>query len=278
MQLTARDRTIDLGSPVLMGVVNVTPDSFSGDGDLDSERSVVSGTQMLAEGAAIIDVGGESSRPGSAPVSVEEELKRVVPVVRGLLGRSTAVISVDTAKPEVAEDVLKVGAHIINDITGLKDERMAAIVASYKAGLVIMHMQGVPRTMQAAPHYDRVTQAVADFFRERVARALAAGIARNHIVLDPGIGFGKNFEHNAALLKAVARFRAEFDLPILIGVSRKSFVGAVTGRKAPDGRVFGTVAATAIVAYLGASIVRVHDVGPNRDALAIAEAIRQAGM
>jgi len=273
MKLVARDKTLSLDEPVMMGVLNVTPDSFSGDGVVDVDAAVAHGLRIAAEGAAIIDVGGESSRPGAANVSAKDELARVLPVVKQLARKTTALISVDTQKPAVAEAVLKAGAHIINDITGMRDEAMAKLVSKYRAGVIIMHMQGTPDTMQLDPGYFDVVAEVTAFFRERIAQAHANGVSDDQIVLDPGIGFGKNNEHNLALLRAVPLFRKTFPQALLVGVSRKSLIGNLTGREVAEGRIFGTVAVTALLVRDGANIVRVHDVSANRDAIVMERAI-----
>jgi dihydropteroate synthase len=276
MKLVARDATIDVAEPILMGILNVTPDSFSGDGIMDVALAVTRGTDMVANGATIVDIGGESSRPGSVSVTATEELQRVVPIISGMARHGRAVISVDTAKSVVAERALEAGAHIINDITGLEDAGMAEVVARYGAGVVIMHMKGMPQTMQRSPKYVDVAQEVAAFFEARISRAVAAGIGRDHIVLDPGIGFGKNLDHNMALLGAIPFFVEQFGLPLLIGASRKTFLGTLTGRSDPSERLFATVAVTALAVRDGARIVRVHDVAANRDAVMIARALSEA--
>ncbi|HVQ43607.1 MAG TPA: dihydropteroate synthase [Candidatus Saccharimonadia bacterium] len=274
MKLRVRDKIIDLDEPVIMGVLNVTPDSFSGDGVVDVAAALEQARVMVGEGARVIDVGGESSRPGAQAVSLDEELRRVVPVVERLARETTAVISVDTAKPEVAQAVLEAGAHIINDITGLRDERMAGVVAKYGAAVVLMHMQGTPETMQRDPQYDDVVREVAEFWRQRTRRARAAGVGADQIVLDPGIGFGKTMEHNLELLRATRNLVAEFREPVLIGASRKGFIGRLTGHEEARDRVFGTVALTAMVVRDGAAMVRVHDVAANLDAVKLVQVWR----
>ena len=269
----ARDSNIDLDKPILMGILNISPDSFSGDGVSGEAAAIEFARAMLAQGAAIIDVGGESSRPGASAVSVSEELERVVPVVKRLAKMKSVVISVDTRKPEVAEAVLKAGAHIINDITGLADGRMAEAVARHQAGLVIMHMQGSPDTMQLAPKYNDVVTEVGEFFDQRIHRAWVAGIPKDRIAIDPGIGFGKTMNHNLALLRATGHFRRRFEQPVLLGVSRKRFIGTLTGHDIAADRIYGTVALTAMMVQAGANILRVHDVGANRDALEMAWAL-----
>ncbi|HEX3082420.1 MAG TPA: dihydropteroate synthase [Candidatus Saccharimonadia bacterium] len=273
MKLVAKNTTIDLSQPKIMGVLNVTPDSFSGDGVVDTEAAVAYAGRMIDEGAAIIDVGGESSRPGAAPVSEAEELSRVVPVIKRLARIPKLVISIDTYKPAVAEAALKAGAHIVNDITGLSDRRMAELVAKTGAGVVIMHMKGTPQTMQTHPQYDDVVAEVIGFLEKRVEVAKQAGVGEDHIMLDPGIGFGKTLEHNLVLLRELPKLINAFTEPFLIGVSRKSMIGMVTGREAPVDRVYGTVALTALAVRDGARIVRVHDVAANRDAVAMAQAL-----
>lgn len=244
----------------MMGVLNVTPDSFSDGGRyVDSARAIARGLQMAAEGAAILDIGGESSRPGAEPVPTAEELCRVVPVIEGLAGRTECLISVDTAKATVAEAALAAGAQIVNDITALRgDPNMASVVARSGAGLVLMHMQGTPRTMQAAPHYDNVVREVKDFLADRMAAACRSGIESDRIALDPGIGFGKTLEHNLTLLRNLRDFHA-LGRPLLVGLSRKSFLGQLTGRPVSD-RLLPSLAALAFALGEGAQLARVHDV------------------
>lgn len=256
----------------IMGVLNATPDSFSDGGRfLSPEAAVVHGMQMVAEGADLIDVGGESTRPGSLAVSEEEELRRVLPVIRGLRGR--ALISIDTSKASVARAALEAGADIINDVTGLLgDPQMAEVAASTRAGVVVMHMQGTPRTMQESPHYEDVVCEVGDFFRQALARALPSGMDPMSMALDPGIGFGKTPGHNRQLLSSLPSFR-EFDRPLVIGVSRKSFLGWLAGSADPADRFWPGVCLTSLCRERGASIFRVHDVQPHREALRMTEAI-----
>jgi dihydropteroate synthase len=268
----ALDRTL------LMGVVNVTPDSFSDGGlYLGPREAVEQGLKLLAEGADLLDIGGESTRPGSEPISADEEAGRVLPVIRGVLERAPeAVVSIDTSKAEVARQALEAGARVINDITALAgDPDMAGLAAASGAGLVLMHMQGEPRTMQKNPVYEDVVAEVKKFLAQRAAAARAAGVSPESIVLDPGIGFGKKLHHNLALIRGLGEL-GRLGYPVLLGASRKSFLGLITGR-ALDERLFATVGAHAVGALLGADIVRVHEVGPVRDAVLVADAVAGRG-
>jgi dihydropteroate synthase len=243
-----------------MGVLNVTPDSFSDGGRYaDSARAIERGLQMAAEGAAILDIGGESSRPGAAPVPIDEEMRRVVPVIEGLAGRTGCLLSVDTVKAAVADAALQAGAHIVNDISALRgDAEMAGVVARHGAGLILMHMQGTPRTMQQRPHYADVVREVRAFLAERIEAAVRAGIGADQLAVDPGIGFGKTVEHNLALVKDLRVFLT-LARPLLIGVSRKSFLGHLTGRPVED-RLLPSLAVLAFALGEGAQVARVHDV------------------
>jgi dihydropteroate synthase len=256
----------------LMGVVNVTPDSFSDGGlYLDPEAAIVHGRELVDDGAAILDVGGESTRPGAAPVPADEELRRVVPVVEGLAGVG-AEISVDTSKASVAAAALDAGATIVNDVTALRGApEMAALVADRGAGLVLMHMAGEPRTMQVDPHYDDVVAEVRDFLAERLAFAVAAGVEEAKIWLDPGIGFGKTAAHNFELLRALPELAA-LGRPLVVGTSRKSFIGRADGSE-PDDRLGGTIATSVLAAASGAAVLRVHDVREMSQALRVASAV-----
>jgi dihydropteroate synthase len=257
----------------IMGIVNVTPDSFSDGGRYaDSAAAIDHGLALAREGAAIVDVGGESTRPGAAPVGLDEELRRVIPVIEGLAGAGVgAVISVDTSKFEVARAALDAGATFVNDVTAFRAApRMAALVAAAGAECALMHMQGEPSTMQNAPRYSDVVAEVGDFLRERVAFAVDSGVARERIVVDPGFGFGKTVEHNLELLDRLGEL-TELGQPLLIGTSRKSFLGALTGRSEED-RLAATIATNVIGLLHGASVFRVHDVAAVRDALAVAAA------
>jgi dihydropteroate synthase len=258
----------------LMGVVNVTPDSFSDGGRyLDPNRAISRGLELAAEGAAILDIGGESTRPGALPVGTDEELRRVLPVVEGLVDAGTqAQISVDTSKATVASRALGAGATFINDVTALRgDPEMVSLVASSGADVCLMHMLGAPRTMQDDPRYEDVVSDVKRFLEERLQYAVRRGVDEDRILLDPGIGFGKTLEHNLELIARVDELVA-LGRPVVIGASRKSFIGRITGRTVPADRVAGTVAANVVAYERGARVFRVHDVAASRDALAIAAA------
>jgi dihydropteroate synthase len=258
---------------LIMGVVNVTPDSFS-DGGLyaDPERAIAHALALAEEGADIIDIGGESTRPGAAPVPVEVELERVIPVIKGLSKEVKLPISIDTYKAAVAEAALEAGAAMVNDISALRfDPRMSEVLRGCEAPVVLMHMQGEPRTMQENPRYDDVVGEVGAFLRERVAAAVEAGIAPERLILDPGIGFGKTVAHNLEILRRLDELKA-LGRPILIGPSRKSFIGQLSG--APVGeRLPGTIAAVVLGIARGADIVRVHDVRAVKQAVILADAI-----
>ena len=260
----------------LMGVVNVTPDSFSDGGlYLDPEAAIGHGRELAAAGAEILDVGGESTRPGAEAVSEDEELRRVIPVIRGLVA-TQAEISVDTSKAAVASAALDAGAGIVNDVTALRgDAGMASLCAERGATVVLMHMRGEPRTMQDDPRYGDVVAEVKAFLAERVEAAVAAGIAEERIWLDPGIGFGKTAAHNMELLRRLGELR-ELGRPLVIGTSRKSFIGKVDGSAAGD-RLGGTIASSVLAAAEGAEVLRVHDVAEMRQALAVATAILGVG-
>lgn len=262
------------GSTLIMGVVNVTPDSFS-DGGLFHERqaAVEQGVALAREGAGILDIGGESTRPGSDPTPLEVELDRVLPVVRELKQRTGAIISIDTYKAEVASAAIKAGAQIVNDVTALKgDAAMAGLCARKGAALVLMHMLGSPRTMQKDPRYADVVAEVRDFLAAQAEEARAVGVDPEAIVVDPGIGFGKTLEHNLALIRNLSAF-VRLGYPVLLGASRKAFIGKLTGRDKPGERLWGTLGAHVLGAALGAHIVRVHDVAPLKEALQVADAV-----
>ncbi|HMK92514.1 MAG TPA: dihydropteroate synthase [Thermoleophilia bacterium] len=260
-----------------MGIVNVTPDSFS-DGGLyaETEAAVSHGLRLAAEGAAIIDVGGESTRPGSEPVPVDVELARVVPVVERLAAQTDVLLSIDTTKAVVARAALEAGAGLVNDVTALRgDPGMAALVAERGCPVCLMHMLGEPRTMQVDPVYGDVVAEVCDFLERRMADALAAGVREEQLLLDPGIGFGKTLRHNLLLLRDLERVVA-LGRPVVLGTSRKRFIGALLDA-GPEGRAVGTAATTALGVAKGAAVVRVHDVRPNAEALRVAQAILDAG-
>jgi dihydropteroate synthase len=257
----------------IMGVINVTPDSFSDGGRyLAAEAAIEHGLQLEAEGAAILDVGGESTRPGAAPVPEAEELRRVMPVIEGLIDRgANAQISIDTSKSTVATRALEAGATLVNDVTALRgDPDMAGVVAAGGVDCCLMHMLGDPRTMQDDPRYDDVVGEVKAFLEQRLAYAVGAGIAAERIMLDPGIGFGKTIQHNLELLRRLGEL-VELGRPVVIGTSRKNFLGRLTGRD-PDERIAGTIATNVLAYERGARVFRVHDVAPVRDALTVTAA------
>jgi len=273
--MRCRDRTLSLDVPAVMGILNVTPDSFS-DGGLHCDRpaAVAAGLRMVEEGAAIIDVGGESTRPGASPVGTQEEIDRVVPVIEALAARADAVISVDSSKPEVIAAALRAGAHMVNDVRALQLPGALQAAASHDAAVCLMHMQGEPATMQTAPRYDDVVAEVHAFLAGRVAACRAAGIGLDSICVDPGIGFGKTYEHNLALLQNQRCF-TDLGCPVLIGVSRKGLIGIMTGRPA-SARLVGSAVAAAFAAAAGAAIIRAHDVPATVDAVKVAVALKGA--
>ena len=263
---------LNYNKPLIMGVLNVTPDSFSDGGKfLDADKAVAHAKQMIKDGADIIDIGGESSRPGSDPVSEEEELKRVKPIIERLVKEIEVPISIDTCKPRVAEECIKLGAKIINDISGLNKE-MRNVAAKYKVPVIIMHMLGSPKTMQENIQYDDIINDIKSFLKDRIDKAKAAGITE--IIIDPGIGFGKTTENNLQILKRLDEFKS-LGCPVLVGPSRKSFIGNITGLPVTE-RLEGTLAAISIAVFNGADIIRVHDVKECKRAVQIADAIRCA--
>ncbi len=258
----------------IMGILNVTPDSFSDGGKFpDADRAVNHALQMVAEGADVIDVGGESTRPGATSVPVDVELKRVVPVIQNLRKQTNALISIDTMKPEVARAALDVGADIINDVAGLRDPRMVEVAAQSQAGVIVMHMQGTPGTMQTSPHYDDVVAEVRTFFQEKLQTLAAAGVDSQRIALDPGIGFGKTLAHNLALMRSLDWLGID-ERPLVVGVSRKSLIARLLGDDDMEQRYWPTVALTAWLRDAGAHVLRVHDVKLNAESLRMMEAIR----
>jgi dihydropteroate synthase len=276
---TDRAGTLRAGpGPVVVGILNVTPDSFSDGGVFfDPEAAADHAAAMLDEGAGILDVGGESTRPGSDPVSQEEEIQRVFPVIERILSvRPEAMISVDTYRSGTASAALEAGASLVNDVTALRgDSRMASVIQEAACPVILMHMQGEPKTMQKEPHYEDVVREVRDFLAERAEHAVAAGVRPENVIVDPGIGFGKNLEHNLALLRNLDAI-VDLGFPVLIGASRKSFIEKITGVQEARDRVSGTVATTVLAYERGASFFRVHDVRANREALAVAEAVLHA--
>ena len=260
--------------PLVMAVINVTPDSFSDGGRFDSaEQAIEQALKQVEEGADLLDIGGESTRPGAEPVSEQEELDRVLPVIEGLVARTAVPISIDTVKPAVMRQAAAAGARMINDVNGLRSEGAVELVAELKLPVCIMHMQGQPRTMQQDPRYASVVDDIADFLAQRAQVCQDAGLDPRHIVIDPGFGFGKTLEHNLRLLADLERL-AELGFPVLAGLSRKSMLGAITGRKRPDQRLAASIAAHLIAADRGAAIVRVHDVAETVDALKVRSAVR----
>ena len=263
---------------LLVGVVNVTPDSFSDGGlHLDPSDAVAHGLRLADEGADVLDVGGESTRPGAEPVSAADEIARVAPVIEGLVTKLLDVpVSVDTRKPEVAAAALEAGAAIVNDVGAGTEPGMFEAVAASDAGMILMHMKGEPRTMQVDPTYGDVVREVTDFLRQRGEAAVAAGIQRDRLCVDPGIGFGKDLTHNLELLRATRETRDRLDLPFLLGPSRKRFIGTITGADDPADRVEGTAGAVAWCAAQGAHLVRVHDVRAMKRVVQVVDAIARA--
>jgi len=261
---------------IVMGVLNITPDSFSDGGwFLDTEKAIERGIEMAAEGAAMIDVGPESTRPGAESVSVDEQIARATPVIEALSRKTNILISIDTYNYDVAKAALDAGAAMINDITALSDKRMGKLAAEQQTPVVLMHMQGTPATMQIEPKYDDVTEEVLRFLLDRAKRAEKFGIPRERVFIDPGIGFGKTLEHNLELLRNIDRF-VQSGYRVLVGTSRKSFIGKITGRENPADRIFGTAATVALCVAAGVSIVRVHDIAEMVDVVKIANAIEYA--
>jgi dihydropteroate synthase len=273
--ITTRHGTMDASRrTLLMGIINVTPDSFYDGGKrLDPDRAVADGISLVEAGADVIDIGGESTRPGAGAVSREEELQRVLPVIKGLRRNVKVPISIDTYKAQVAQAALSEGADIINDISALRfDPQMAVLVAAEKVPVVLMHMQGTPQTMQAEPCYNNVLREVRDFLTAQTHFAIDAGVERENIIIDPGIGFGKTLDHNLTLLRGLPEL-ASVGQPLLIGASRKTFIGKILGVE-PDGRLEGSLAAAIAAVFGGAHIIRVHDVNETRKAIRVADAIR----
>ena len=273
--IQTRHGTIALGQRTwLMGIINVTPDSFYDGGKrFDPAKAVADSIELVEAGADMIDIGGESTRPGAPPVSVEEELQRVLPVVRGLRRTIKAPISIDTYKARVAQAALTEGADIINDISALRfDREMAVLLAREKVPVVLMHMQGTPQTMQAEPRYTNVLGEVRDFLEAQIGVALKAGVERKNIIVDPGIGFGKTLDHNLILLRGLPAL-ASMGYPLLVGASRKTFIGKILGAE-PDERLEGSLAAAVAAVFGGAHIIRAHDVKETCRAVRVADAIR----
>jgi dihydropteroate synthase len=264
---------LSLARPLIMGVLNVTPDSFSDGGEfIELKQSLMHARQLIAEGADMLDIGGESTRPGAAPVALDEERRRVLPVVEALADCGVP-LSVDTRKPELMRDAVAAGAAMVNDVYGFRASGAFEAVAKTNAAICIMHMQGEPRTMQQDPQYADVAGEIRDYLAQRVSAAERAGIARERIVIDPGFGFGKTLEHNLTLLRNLRQFR-NMGCALLAGLSRKTMLGKITGRD-PAGRAYASVAAALLAVQNGAQIVRVHDVTATHDALAVLAAVQQ---
>lgn len=275
MQLVARNSTLDLSCPHIMGILNVTPDSFSDGGKHNKlDAALLHVQEMVNAGATLIDIGGESTRPGATEVSTEEELNRVVPVVEAIAKRFDVWISVDTSKPEVMTASAQAGAHLINDIRALQEPGALEAAAATGLPVCLMHMQGMPRTMQHKPHYDDLMQDIGDFLQQQIDRCVSANIPKSKLLLDPGFGFGKNLAHNYALLARLSELH-RFELPLLVGMSRKSMIGQILNVP-PAQRVHGSIACAVIAAMQGAQIIRVHDVKETADAMRIVEATLSA--
>lgn len=273
MNLNLSGKILDLTSPRVMGILNVTPDSFSDGGRFNRfDDAIKQAQQMAADGAAIIDIGGESTRPGAVAVSIDEELERVVPVIETLVKEIELPISIDTNKPEVMAAAVKAGAGMVNDVNALQADGALEQVAALDVPLCLMHMQGEPRNMQQNPTYGDVIEEIYDFLEQRIEACESAGIGRERVVIDPGFGFGKTLGHNLEMLNRLSHF-TELQVPLLVGISRKSMIGQLTDREV-DERLSGNIAAATLASWLGASIIRVHDVKETVDAVAIAMAVR----
>lgn len=269
--LPCKNITLTLDRPLVMGVLNVTPDSFSDGGEFfTSEAAIAHAKKMAEEGTDIIDIGGESTRPGSVRISAQEELSRVIPVIDVLLKELNIPLSIDTTKPEVAEECLRRGVHILNDVTGLRNKEMVRVAATYNVPTIVMHMQGTLETMQIHPSYTNVVEDIKIYLGKQAQKAKEAGIT--YIIIDPGIGFGKTLEHNLAIIKHLQEFKT-LGYPLLIGPSRKTFIGKILNAE-PDNRLEGTLAAVTACVLNGADIIRVHDVKTCKRAIQIAHAIR----
>lgn len=276
MKFKCRNFTLDFSKRThIMAILNVTPDSFSDGGKYFScDKAVKKAIEMVKDGADIIDIGGESTRPGSDPVSVQDEIKRVLPVIKKLVKEINVPISIDTHKPEVVKACLSAGAHIVNDITGLTSGgKLAKLAAGFGAGIIIMHMKGKPKTMQTNPSYRNLISEITGFLKNGIKTALKAGISKEKIIIDPGIGFGKTVRHNLEIINKLYHFE-KLGLPILVGPSRKSFIGKILNLPAVGERLEGTLASVAIAVYNGANIIRVHDVKENLRLIRIVDSIK----
>ncbi|MEJ2621125.1 MAG: dihydropteroate synthase [Candidatus Thiodiazotropha sp.] len=271
--LDCAGKSLDLSQPRVMGILNLTPDSFSDGGRFTAlDVALKHARQMVDEGAAIIDIGGESTRPGAQPVSAQQELDRVIPIIEALVSEIAVPISVDTSKAEVMREAVNAGAGMINDVMALRDSGALQAAAQADVPVCLMHMQGEPRTMQCNPHYDDVVNDVISFLQQRLSACEASGITRDRLIVDPGFGFGKTLSHNLELLKNLHKF-AQLKVPMLVGISRKSMIGALLDDRPVEGRLFGSLAAAVIAAIKGSAILRVHDVRATVDALRIASAM-----
>ena len=267
-------KTIELNQPCVMGILNLTPDSFSDGGLFTKKDSALKHVvQMINDGAQIIDVGGESTRPGAAEISEDEECQRVIPVIQAIREISDIPISIDSSKTEVMKQAVSAGASMINDVNALRAEGAVEVAAELNVPVCLMHMQGVPRTMQHTPSYENVVQEVKDFLKQRIDVCERAGIKRSNIIIDPGFGFGKTLEHNLSLFKHLGEF-AELNVPLLVGVSRKSMIGAVLNNAPVEERLYGGVALATLAAWMNANILRVHDVKATADALKLCMAVK----
>ena len=272
-QLDCAGKILDLSTPQVMGILNVTPDSFSDGGRFTQEQSALSQTaNMIEQGAAIIDVGGESTRPGAADVSLNEELDRVIPVIEKLVSEFDTIVSIDTSKAEVMSAAVNAGASMINDVNALRADGTLHAAIKSDVPVCLMHMQGVPRTMQTAPNYEHVTNDVITFLRARVEDCIDAGISQDRLIVDPGFGFGKTLEQNCQLMRELDAFK-KLDCPILVGVSRKSMIGQILDAEVEQ-RLLGSVALETLAVWQGASIIRAHDVAAAMDAVKIASAVK----
>ncbi len=271
--LNCAGKMLDLGPPQVMGILNVTPDSFSDGGDFVSiDLALNHARQMQHDGAALIDIGGESTRPGAKDVSEQQELDRVVPVIEALVAELSIPLSIDTSKAVVMREAVAAGAGMINDVMALRGEGVRDVVSKLSVPVCLMHMQGKPRTMQQEPAYHNVVGDIKSFFMQEVSACECAGISRDRLLLDPGFGFGKTLQHNLELLRELNAF-AELDMPLLVGISRKSMIGALLGDVPADQRLFGSLAAAVLAAERGASIIRVHDVRATVDAMKVVGAV-----
>ncbi len=274
-QFSGTDYKLDLNFPKVMGVLNVTPDSFSDGGQFNSvDRALEHALAMEADGVAIVDIGGESTRPDAIPVSVDEELERVVPVIEAIRKNSLIPISIDTSKPEVMKAAIIAGANIINDVRALQANGALEVAAQLQVPVCLMHMQGLPDTMQKQPSYYCVVDEIKQFFHDRITACINAGILHENIIIDPGFGFGKRLEHNLKLFKNLSDF-SSFEMPILVGVSRKSMLGALLN-KPVEQRLYGSISLAVLAVWQGASIIRTHDVKETLDAIQVCSAVKQS--